>query len=315
MLTTDQKHIAHARWLKVTKPDNLEVKARDSWHWTPSGQPVVGGGGVSDISRGHSWSKAEAGAETKPRQKRRSKRRTTLDSNGSSRSIKHVQRSTSSSDSDEPTGEPRTPWRNATEMQEGGSISPAGGLWSEHDRKELEKAVPVYSGDYSAIYRAIQSGRIPMDRKDIGQQQIRSILMSQKYRIIRDDGILPPGFNHIEFDRTFRKRVRDKKKNPCRKETEVDSDGQPTNTKWDPTRDPDFSNLSLQGGHCVQPSPTGSSPTGREGVGRQQASMHFSPNSASGFSTPGAHNIQPSPIRPSLTGQESPGQQQDLPAP
>lgn len=257
---------------------------------------------MSDRSRKYHRRKAKIAAENEPRRRHRPRRRTILDAKGASRPIKDAspsRMSTSGSDS------PQSRQRNATETQEPPS-SAEGGSWSENDVRELQKAVPVYKAKYAAIYAAIQSGAIPMDKKDRSQQTLRSFLISMKVKMLKYDERLPPGFDLIRSnDKKIARYVSDKGKNPWRKEADVDASGQPTNTQWDPDQDPaleyDPGRQQVMVAQEGNPRATGTN------VGSCE-------NRVRDLSGQGGHRVQPSPVRPSLGGQEDTARQQDPPA-
>lgn len=233
-----------------------------------------------------------------------------LDKRGASRSVKNVSQlgmgeSTSGSDSSQ------TQLRNATESR--GVPSPSeGGSWSASDLKELEKSVPVYKARYSAIYAAIQSGAIPMQKKDRSQQILRSALISMKRRILQSDDKLPPGFDLIHTDKKLVRWISAAHKNPWRKEADVDDSGQPTNTEWDPAQDPA---LKLGPGRPQVMVAQGGIPqkTGAK-VGLSANKRHDSFKQGVLHLSGRGHQVQPSPVHSSLARQGGTSQQQDQPA-
>lgn len=272
-----------------------------SRQWTRSGEPLVRGGGVSDKTGNGSKRRSAATAKNKSKHRKKPRARTVLDKRGASRPVKNVSPSQSEESADG-SDSPQTRRRNATEMQETPDAK-AGGSWSASDLEALVKSVPVYKAKYSAIYAAIQSGAIPMEKKDRSQQSLRAMLRSMKTKYLKSDDKLPAGFDHIRGDSTLVRIVSAVHKNPWRKEADVDSSGEPTNTQWDPAQDParkDGAGLpqvvvaqgekprttrakagssakkvrssSERGGNHVQPSPDRPSPAGQEGTGRQQVS-------------------------------------------
>lgn len=258
---------------------------------------------MSDKMRNRSKRKWEVTAKDKSKHRRKPRARTMLDKRGASRPMKNV----SPSQEEESAGgsdSPRTRRRNATETQETPGAS-EGGSWSASDLKELVKSVPVYQAKYSAIYAAIQSGAIPMEKKDRSQQLLRAMLRSMKIKILKSDDKLPAGFDQLGTDNTLVRMVSAAHKNPWRKEADVDDSGEPTNTQWDPAQDPALNDgAGLPQVVVAQ----GEKPqTTRAKAGSSAKKVRSS-------SGRGGHHVQPSPVRPSPAGQEGTGRQQGSPA-
>lgn len=84
-----------------------------------------------------------------------------------------------------------------------------------------------------------------MDVTDRKQQTIRSRLLLIKVGMLKQDQVLPKGFDSIKLDRTTLDKVSGFGKNPYRKESDIDSRGRPTNTEWDATQVPPLKEVGL----------------------------------------------------------------------
>ncbi|KAL2261884.1 hypothetical protein VTK26DRAFT_3090 [Humicola hyalothermophila] len=101
--------------------------------------------------------------------------------------------------------------------------------WVKKDIHMLIKAVDAYQCKWSTIEKEIKAGTIPFERPR-DQQALRDKARLLKQDLLKCDGRLPPGFDLVVLGKKEREAVMACGKNPDRKESDVDANGEPINT-------------------------------------------------------------------------------------
>lgn len=265
-MTVDQDHMAHMRWEPVPMPGDLDEEPAGGWQWAPAAVPLVSGGGL-DCER-----RKSASATLQP-----ARNHTPEPTSGGFPGRQASARGTNTPgdtelDTPEAGGAASTPGggrRNARETQ--GLPKAKGGSYSEKEKTALISAVAEYGAVYSDICRAITEGKIPMEKKDRTQQAVRGVLRSWKVTMLKNDEVLPQGFDAIILERSWQEKVKKAGKNPDRKESDVDEQGRPTNTEWDAEQEPTPQPVAIaQGGALAADQPPSSVPAPTTGAEADQ---------------------------------------------
>lgn len=108
-------------------------------------------------------------------------------------------------------------------------------LWDDHDEELFLRAWAngaKYNYHYTLIADDIRDGIIPMHNRTLTHKTLRDKLRYKKATILRNDDILPAGFDHVLVDKKTQETVVRNGKNPYRKERDVDDQGNPINTEY-----------------------------------------------------------------------------------
>ncbi|KAH6855235.1 hypothetical protein B0I37DRAFT_364287 [Chaetomium sp. MPI-CAGE-AT-0009] len=105
--------------------------------------------------------------------------------------------------------------------------------WVRRDILLLVKAVNTYQCKWSTIEKEIKAGTIPFERPR-DQQALRDKARLLKQDFLKTDTLLPRGFDLVVLGKKEKEAVRSVGKNPDRKEDDVDENGQPINTEYNP---------------------------------------------------------------------------------
>lgn len=201
------------------------MRPANGWQWTRNGEPLVRGTGI--IARTKSEAKSGGESIRDPRK---------LAKADKTAATHPVERAENADGSGPDASEPDDPTRTGGNRRQNAAAKK--NVWTEKEIAELVKAVPVYGSKYADIERAIAAGRIPIENKNRGPQSIRAGLLAHKRDLLLRDQNLPKGFDDVIVDKVKTEQILRYKKNPWRKEKDVDCNGKPTNTDYDPTQNP-----------------------------------------------------------------------------
>ncbi|AEO65042.1 uncharacterized protein THITE_2111580 [Thermothielavioides terrestris NRRL 8126] len=105
--------------------------------------------------------------------------------------------------------------------------------WVRKDVSLLIKAVHAFQCKWSTIEKEIKAGTLKFER-NVNQQALRDKARLLKQDFLKADAVLPRGFDLVVLGKKEKEAVIACGKNPFRKEADIDENGRPINTEYNP---------------------------------------------------------------------------------